>query len=94
MFFSWQVIELIGKENVKLSAKQIDEIVAMMEKEEILELEDQIGKVLEKERRRHIEKEKEKPGEDQQKDTAKEPLKSKVGAKKQHEAEEGKKSVP
>lgn len=43
-----QVIELIGKENVQLNSKQLDEILQLLEKEEVLELEDQIQKALEK----------------------------------------------
>jgi LETM1 and EF-hand domain-containing protein 1 len=43
-----QVVELVGKENVKLDQKQIDEIVDLMSKEELIELEEQIEKALEK----------------------------------------------
>lgn len=43
-----QVVELVGKENVKLNKKQIDEIVDLMSKEEVIELEEQIEKALEK----------------------------------------------
>jgi LETM1 and EF-hand domain-containing protein 1 len=39
---------LVGKENVKLNQKQIDEIVDLMSKEELIELEEQIEKALEK----------------------------------------------
>jgi LETM1 and EF-hand domain-containing protein 1 len=39
---------LVGKENVKLSKKQIDEIIDLMSKEDIIELEEQIEKALEK----------------------------------------------
>lgn len=42
-------MELVGKENVKLNQKQIDEIVELMNKEEIIEIEEKIEKVLEKE---------------------------------------------
>jgi len=42
------VVELVGKENVKLDQKQIDEIVDLMSKEELIELEEQIEKALEK----------------------------------------------
>jgi LETM1 and EF-hand domain-containing protein 1 len=45
---SSQVVELVGKENVKLSQKQVDEIVELMSKEELIELEEQIEKALEK----------------------------------------------
>ena len=43
-----QVVELVGKENVKLNQKQVDEIVELMSKEELIELEEQIEKALEK----------------------------------------------
>jgi LETM1 and EF-hand domain-containing protein 1 len=46
--FFLQVVELVGKENVKLNKKQIDEIVDLMSKEEVIELEEQIEKALEK----------------------------------------------
>lgn len=46
--FFFQVVELVGKENVKLNKKQIDEIVDLMSKEEVIELEEQIEKALEK----------------------------------------------
>jgi len=41
-----QVVELIGKENVQLTTKQLDEILQLLDKEEILEMEDQIEKAL------------------------------------------------
>ncbi|XP_014295082.1 mitochondrial proton/calcium exchanger protein [Microplitis demolitor] len=44
-----KVIELIGKEDVKLNKKQLNEIINLMEKEEVLEVEDQIQKALLKE---------------------------------------------
>lgn len=43
-----KVIELIGKEEVKLSKKQVDELIELMDKEEVLEVEEQIQKSLEK----------------------------------------------
>lgn len=43
-----KVVELIGKEDVKLSKKQLDELIDMMDKEEILEAEEQIQKNLKK----------------------------------------------
>jgi LETM1 and EF-hand domain-containing protein 1 len=46
--FFLQVVELVGKENVKLNKKQIDEIVDLMSKEGVIELEEQIEKALEK----------------------------------------------
>jgi LETM1 and EF-hand domain-containing protein 1 len=54
---------LVGKENVKLNKKQIDEIVDLMSKEEVLELEEQIEKALEKDNQEAEETVKEKqPG--------------------------------
>lgn len=43
-----QVVELIGKEDVKLSKEQVDELIELMDKEEVLEVEEQIQKSLEK----------------------------------------------
>ena len=43
-----RVIELIGRDHVKLSGKQIDQIVDMLQKEEMLEVESNIEKVLDK----------------------------------------------
>ncbi|GAB1864426.1 Mitochondrial proton/calcium exchanger protein [Camponotus japonicus] len=43
-----KVVELIGKEEVKLSKKQVDELIELMDKEEELEVEEQIQKSLEK----------------------------------------------
>ncbi|XP_060526816.1 mitochondrial proton/calcium exchanger protein [Cylas formicarius] len=45
-----KVIEIIGKENVKLSSKQIDEVMQLIDKEEILEVEDKIEKALQKDK--------------------------------------------
>ncbi|CAG9857717.1 unnamed protein product [Phyllotreta striolata] len=45
-----RVIEIIGKENVNLSPKQIDELIDLIDKEEILEVEDKILKALQKEK--------------------------------------------
>lgn len=44
-----QVIELIGKEDVKLSSKQVNEIILLLEKEESLEFAEKIEKVVERE---------------------------------------------
>ncbi|XP_033209938.1 mitochondrial proton/calcium exchanger protein isoform X2 [Belonocnema kinseyi] len=44
-----KVVELIGKEDIKLSKKQVNELIDLMEKEEVLEVEDQIQKALKKE---------------------------------------------
>lgn len=46
----FQVIEIIGKENVKLNSKQIDELIELIDKEEILEVEDKIEKALQKDK--------------------------------------------
>ncbi|CAH1099864.1 unnamed protein product [Psylliodes chrysocephalus] len=45
-----RVIEIIGKENVNLSPKQIDELIDLIDKEEILEVEDKIEKALQKDK--------------------------------------------
>ncbi|KAG5888937.1 hypothetical protein JTB14_006304 [Gonioctena quinquepunctata] len=45
-----KVIEIIGKENVKLNSKQIDELIELLDKEEILEVEDKIEKALQKDK--------------------------------------------
>lgn len=42
------MIETIGKENVKLSEKQIEEVVDLIGKEEILEAEEKIEKAIQK----------------------------------------------
>ncbi|XP_065156322.1 mitochondrial proton/calcium exchanger protein isoform X2 [Atheta coriaria] len=44
-----KVIEIIGKENVQLSSKQVDELLELLDKEEILEVEDKIEKALKRE---------------------------------------------
>lgn len=44
-----QVVELIGKEDIKLSKAQVDELIELMDKEEILEVEEQLQKSLQKE---------------------------------------------
>uniref|UniRef100_A0AAG5CYV3 Mitochondrial proton/calcium exchanger protein n=1 Tax=Anopheles atroparvus TaxID=41427 RepID=A0AAG5CYV3_ANOAO len=43
-----KVIETIGKENVKLNVKQVDELIDLLDKEEVLEAEDKIEKALTK----------------------------------------------
>lgn len=43
-----QVVELIGKEDVKLSKEQVNELVELMDKEEVLEVEEQMQKSLQK----------------------------------------------
>ncbi|XP_066994024.2 mitochondrial proton/calcium exchanger protein [Anabrus simplex] len=53
-----KVIELVSNENVHLNKKHIDEILELMSKEEMIELEEQIGKVLEKETMQQAAKEK------------------------------------
>lgn len=45
----FKVVELIGQEDIKLSKKQVNELIDLMEKEEVLEVEDQIEKALKKE---------------------------------------------
>ena len=51
---------MIGKEDVKLSKKQLEELIELMEKEEVLEVEDQIQRALEKD---NNDNEKDKPEE-------------------------------
>lgn len=55
-----QIFETIGKENIKLNAKQIDELLDLISKEEYLENEEKIQKALEKskEEREHRKQEK------------------------------------
>lgn len=43
-----QIFETIGKENIKLNAKQVDELLDLISKEEYLENEEKIQKALEK----------------------------------------------
>lgn len=43
-----QVVELIGKEDIKLSKKQVHELIELIDKEEILEVDEQIQKALQK----------------------------------------------
>lgn len=43
-----KVIETIGKENVQLSGKQLDELIELLNKEEVLDAEDKIEKALSK----------------------------------------------
>nr|CAH7741888.1 unnamed protein product [Callosobruchus chinensis] len=51
-----KVIEIIGKESVKLSTKQIEELFELLDKEEILEVEDKIEKALQKGREQNDKK--------------------------------------
>nr|CAD7457237.1 unnamed protein product [Timema tahoe] len=48
-----KVLEVVGKENVNLNKKQMDELLDLLKKEEVIELEDQIAKALEKESMEH-----------------------------------------
>lgn len=51
-------METIGQENVQLNPKQVNEILDLIDKEEILEIEEKIEKVLKKEQeQRQVEKE-------------------------------------
>ncbi|XP_031827296.1 leucine zipper and EF-hand containing transmembrane protein 1 [Nomia melanderi] len=43
-----KVVELIGKEDIKLSKKQVHELIELIDKEEILEIEEQIQRSLQK----------------------------------------------
>lgn len=44
IFIILQVIELLGKENVKVNSKQMNEIIDLLMKEDILESEEKIQK--------------------------------------------------
>lgn len=46
---SFQIIETIGKENVKLSQNQMGELIELLDKEEIIDVENKIQKALQKE---------------------------------------------
>ncbi|XP_077275797.1 leucine zipper and EF-hand containing transmembrane protein 1 [Temnothorax americanus] len=50
-----KVVELIGKEDVKLSKNQVDELIELMDKEEVLEVEEQIQKLEEKDSKQRAE---------------------------------------
>jgi len=53
-----KVMETIGQENVQLNPKQVNEMLDLLDKEEILEIEEKIEKVLKKEQeQRQVEKE-------------------------------------
>lgn len=53
-----KIMETIGKENVQLNPKQVNEMLDLLDKEEILEIEEKIEKVLKKEQeQRQVEKE-------------------------------------
>lgn len=43
-----KVIETIGRDNVKLSEKQVEELVELLDKEEVIEAEEKIEKALAK----------------------------------------------
>lgn len=62
MFYSFyfQIIEMIGKDNVNLSGKQIDEIVDLIDKEEYLENEEKIQKALAKSKEERDQKQQQK----------------------------------
>lgn len=42
------MVEAIGRENVKLNEKQLEELIALLDKEQLLEAEDKIEKALAK----------------------------------------------
>ena len=46
--YNFKVLELIGKEDIKLSNKQVDELLELLNKEEILEEKEQSEKLTEK----------------------------------------------
>lgn len=48
MFPVFQVLEIVGNEHVHLSEKQMSELIELLDKEEILEVESKIQKALNK----------------------------------------------
>lgn len=59
-----KLIDVIGKENVKLSGKQIDELIDLLDKEEVLEVESKIEKALQEEKQHDVKHEKKKQAEE------------------------------
>lgn len=55
-----QIFETIGKENIKLNAKQVDELLDLISKEEYLENEEKIQKALEKSKEEREQRQQEK----------------------------------
>ena len=51
-----QMIEAVAKDNVKLSEKQLDELINLMEKEEVLESERRIQEALNQEMKQKMQK--------------------------------------
>lgn len=58
--FPFQIFETIGKENIKLNPKQVDELLDLISKEEYLENEEKIQKALEKSKEEREQREQEK----------------------------------
>lgn len=50
------MIEAVAKDNVKLSEKQLDELINLMEKEEVLESERKIQEALKQEMKQKMQK--------------------------------------
>ncbi|XP_018580202.1 mitochondrial proton/calcium exchanger protein [Anoplophora glabripennis] len=73
-----KVIEIIGKENVKLSPKQMEELIDLVDKEGILEVEDKIEKALQKD----------KEAKDAEKVAEKQPSESKAAAPAEEKAKD------
>lgn len=55
-----QIFETIGKENIQLNAKQVDELLDLISKEEYLENEEKIQKALEKSKEEREQRKQEK----------------------------------
>lgn len=58
--FHFQIFETIGKENINLNPKQVDELLDLISKEEYLENEEKIQKALEKSKEEREQRELEK----------------------------------
>lgn len=56
----FQIFEMIGQENINLNAKQVDELLDLMSKEEYLENEEKIQKALEKSKEEREQRQQEK----------------------------------
>lgn len=72
-FHLFQIIETIGKENVNLSVKQLDEIIQLITKEEYLENEEKIEKALAKSIEQRLQKQQQ---EDQQQSSEQQQIKA------------------
>lgn len=46
LFLMFKVVEAIGRENVKLNEKQLEELITLLDKEQIIEAEEKIEKAI------------------------------------------------